>query len=62
MKILGGYGKKVLEQNIEEYIDHGYSAEKATEICKKIARKWFVKKFPDREVPEYLLMEVTNEN
>ena len=61
MRIRGGYGKKIVEENIKEYIDHGYSEEKATTISKKLSRKWFVKKFPDRPLPEYLL-EVNYEN
>lgn len=57
MQIKGGYGKRVVEQNIAEYIDHGYSEKEAKRIVKKIARKWFVKKFPDSMIPEYLLEE-----
>lgn len=61
MKILGGYGKKTLETNIQAYVEDGYEESEAKRICKKMARKWFLKTNPDKPVPEYLLEE-TNGN
>lgn len=60
MQIKGGHGKKVVELNIAEYIDHGYSEVEAKRIVKKLARKWYVKKYPDGDIPEYLLEETND--
>lgn len=54
MRIRGGYGKRVLEHNIREYIDGGYSQEKSREMAVKIARKFFLKAKPGEKLPEYL--------
>lgn len=54
MRIKGGYGKNVLEHNIVEYVNGGYSEEEARRIALKIARKFFVKGNPDKELPGYL--------
>ena len=55
MRIEGGYGKKTVERNIKEYIAHGYSPEKAGELARNIARKFFKKRYPGTKVPEYLI-------
>ncbi len=54
MRIKGGYGKNVIEHNIVEYVNGGYSEEEARQIALKIARKFFVKRNPDKELPGYL--------
>lgn len=55
MHIRGGFGKRAVEANIREYMDFGYSKADAEKFSKKVARKFFIKKFgSDRELPEYL--------
>ncbi len=54
MRIRVGYGKKTVEQNIQEYVDGGYSRERAREMAVKIAQKVFLKKKPGAKLPGYL--------
>lgn len=53
MRIKVGYGKPVMLANIIE-LQAYYDEDKAREIAKKQARKYFEKKHPGRELPDHL--------
>ena len=57
MKIQGGYGRKAIKHNVQEYIDEGYPHDKARAMAIKIARKFFYKVKPGEDLPDYLQEE-----
>jgi hypothetical protein len=52
--IKSGYSRRGVEANIREYMDYGYSEAEAKFYSKRLARKFFAKKFPDRDFPQYM--------
>jgi len=54
MKFVIGFSRRAVEANTEEYIKNGYAPERAAELARKLSRKYFLKKKPDEEIPEYL--------
>ena len=55
MRTYSGYGKATLEKNMQSFMREGLTEYEARERAKKYGRKFFVKKFPDKELPVYLL-------
>ena len=56
MRIQVGHGRNTLGKNIKEFMEiDGYSEKEAESKAKKIARKHFAKKFPDKDMPEYMM-------
>jgi hypothetical protein len=54
MRIQCGYGRKTVGTNIKEYTDDGYDRLRAIELSQKVGAKFYRKKFPDKELPDYL--------
>ncbi len=56
MRTYGGYGKATIVKNMLSYMENeGYDENKARELAKKLARKHFIRKFPDKPMPDHML-------
>ena len=54
MKFVIGFSRRTVEANTKEYIANGYEPGRAAELARKLSRKYFLKKKPGEELPDYL--------